>query len=57
MPSLNIQALITLLEEIDMNLGLIWSDCQNYDLLPPLEEQRRKLMNIIQTLENLEKKK
>ena len=50
---LNIQALIIRLEEIDMNLGILWGECQNYDLLDGLEAQRVHLRKIIQTLQNL----
>jgi hypothetical protein len=50
---LNIEFLITILEDIDENLSLIWSECQNYDLLEAIEGERRKLRNIINTLSNL----
>lgn len=49
---LNIKLLITILEDIDENLSLIWSECQNYDILQDIEDQRRKLRNIINTLTN-----
>ena len=50
---LNIEFLITILEDIDENLSLIWSECQNYDLLDLIQEERRKLRNVINTLSNL----
>ena len=53
MPRLNIQALITHLEEIDMNLGIIWEDCKNYDLLDALERERIHIQKILKTLRNL----
>jgi len=52
MPRLNIQALITHLEEIDMNLGILWGECQNYDLLDGIERERRHIRKIIETLQN-----
>ena len=50
---LNIEFLIIILEDIDENLSLIWSECQNYDLLDLIQEERRKLRNVINTLSNL----
>jgi len=50
---LNIEFLIIILEDIDENLSLIWSECQNYDILQDIEDQRRKLRNVINTLSNL----
>jgi hypothetical protein len=50
---LNIEFLISILEDIDENLSLIWSECQNYDLLEAIEAERRKLRNVINTLSNL----
>jgi hypothetical protein len=50
---LNIEFLITILEDIDEKLSLIWSECQNYDLLDAIEGERRKLRNVINTLSNL----
>lgn len=49
---LNIEFLITILEDIDENLSLIWSECQNYDLLDLIQNERRKIRNIINTLTN-----
>lgn len=49
---LNIKLLITILEDIDDNLSLIWSECQNYDILQDIEDQRKKIRNIINTLTN-----
>jgi hypothetical protein len=49
---LNIEFLITILEDIDENLSLIWSECQNYDLLDLIENERRTIRNIINTLTN-----
>jgi hypothetical protein len=50
---LNIEFLISILEDIDENLSLIWSECQNYDLLEAIEAERKKLRNVINTLSNL----
>jgi hypothetical protein len=52
MPSVNIDKLIEHLEELDTNLGMIWGLVQNYDILEALEQQRRKLRRIIETLRN-----
>ena len=52
MPSVNIDKLIEHLEELDTNLGMIWGIVQNYDILEALEQQRRKLRRIIETLRN-----
>jgi len=52
MPSVNIDKLIEHLEELDANLGMIWGLVQNYDILEALEQQRRKLRRIIETLRN-----
>jgi len=49
---LNVEFLITILEDIDENLSLIWSECQNYDLLDLIQNERRKIRNIINTLTN-----
>lgn len=53
MPRLNLQELINHLEEIDMNLGLIWGECKNWDLLDSIERERRHLRKIIETIQNL----
>jgi hypothetical protein len=50
---LNIQSLINHLEEIDMNLSIIWSECQNYDILEAIEHERTHLQKILRTLYNL----
>jgi len=52
MPSVNIAKLIEHLEGIDEHLGMIWGLVQNYEILDALEEQRRKLHRIIETLRN-----
>lgn len=52
MPSLNIALLIEHLEELDTNLGMIWGLVQNYEILEAIEQQRRKLNQIIDTLKN-----
>jgi len=52
MPRLNISLLIEHLEEIDINLGMIWGLVQNYEILEAIEQQRRKLNQIIDTLRN-----
>jgi hypothetical protein len=51
MPKLNIEVLISHLEDIDEKLGILWAECQNYDLLSGLEEERKHLRRIIETLE------
>lgn len=53
-PSINVRVLITLLENIDANLGEIWGLLQNYEILEALEKERRRLNNIIDTLRNYE---
>jgi len=40
------------LEDIDANLGEIWGLLQNYEILEALEQERRKLNRIIDTLKN-----
>ena len=40
------------LEDIDANLGEIWGLLQNYELLEALEQERKKLNRIIDTLKN-----
>jgi hypothetical protein len=52
MPRLNISLLIEHLEELDENLGMIWGLVQNYEILEAIEQQRRKLNQIIDTLRN-----
>lgn len=52
MPRLNISLLIEHLEELDENLGMIWGLVQNYEILEAIEQQRRKLHKIIETLRN-----
>lgn len=52
MPRLNISLLIEHLEELDENLGMIWGLVQNYEILEAIEQQRRKLNQIIDTLKN-----
>jgi len=52
MPSLNIALLIEHLEEIDTNLGIVWGLVQNYEILEALEQERKKLNRIIDTLRN-----
>jgi len=54
MPSLNVNVLITHLEEIDNNLSIIWGELQNYELIEALEKQRVRLRNIIDTLSRFE---
>ena len=51
-PSINVRTLIVHLEDIDANLGEIWGLLQNYDILDALEQERRKLNRIIDTLKN-----
>ena len=51
-PSINVRTLIMHLEDIDANLGEIWGLLQNYDILDALEQERRKLNRIIDTLKN-----
>jgi hypothetical protein len=51
-PSINVRTLIMHLEDIDANLGEIWGLLQNYELLEALEQERRKLNRIIDTLKN-----
>lgn len=53
-PSINVRVLITLLENIDANLGEIWGLLQNYEILDALEKERRHLNNIIDTLKKYE---
>ena len=53
MPNLSIKSLINHLETIDMNLGIIWGECQNYEILEGLERERKHLCQIIDTLKNL----
>lgn len=53
MPRLNLQELINHLEEVDMNLGLIWGECKNYDLLEAIEKERKHIRKIIETVWNL----
>ena len=52
MPRLNLSLLIEHLEELDANLGMIWGLVQNYEILEAIEQQRRKLNQIIDTLKN-----
>jgi hypothetical protein len=52
MPRLNIALLIEHLEEIDTNLGIVWGLVQNYDILEAIEQERRKLNRILDTLRN-----
>jgi len=52
MPRLNISLLIEHLEELDENLGMIWGLVQNYEILEAIEQQRRKINQIIDTLKN-----
>jgi len=52
MPGLNIASLIDHLEKIDANLGEIWGLLQNYELLEALEQERKRLNRIIDTLKN-----
>ena len=52
MPRLNIALLIEHLEEIDTNLGIVWGLVQNYEILEALEQERKKLNRIIDTLRN-----
>jgi hypothetical protein len=52
MPSLNVALLIERLEELDANLGIVWGLIQNYEILEALEQERRKLNKIIDTLKN-----
>jgi hypothetical protein len=52
MPTLNIAKLIEHLEELDANLGNVWGLIHNYEILEELEQQRRKLNRIIETLRN-----
>jgi phage regulator Rha-like protein len=54
MPRININVLISHLEEIDNNLSVIWGMIQNYEILEAVEKQRRHLRNIIDTLTNYE---
>ena len=51
-PSINVRTLIMHLEDIDANLGEIWGLLQNYELLEALEQERKKLNRIIDTLKN-----
>lgn len=51
-PSINVRTLIMHLEDIDANLGEIWGLLQNYEILEALEQERRKLNRIIDTLKN-----
>lgn len=53
-PSINVHLLVTLLEDIDTNLGEIWGLLQNYEILEALEKERRRLNNIIDTLKRYE---
>jgi len=50
MPEVNLPILISILEEIDDNLYLVWEGVQNYDLIPIIEKQRGKLANLIKTI-------
>jgi len=53
-PSINVRVLITRLEDIDANLGEIWGLLQNYEILDALENERRHLNRIIDTLKKYE---
>ena len=50
--SINVRTLIMHLEDIDANLGEIWGLLQNYEILEALEQERRKINRIIDTLKN-----
>ena len=53
MPSLNVPELIRLLEQLEINLGILWDDIKNYEHLEQIDRMITKLVLIIQSLKNL----